>query len=124
MVWADARARESRILVALLLVWVLSAFDLVFTMTEAASAHFVELNPIAALLLDGPPHLLFLYKFGMLGVGTLILYRLRTHSVAELGCWFLLAATAYVILRWYVYYHWLWIDPPTFGIDLPEVGLP
>ncbi len=102
--------RPRRMLISMLGVWLMSAFDLLFTLIENGSSHFYELNPIAAVLLQGPPIIVTVYKFSLLAVGTLILLRLRDHSVAELGCWFLLATTTYVAIRWYCYYEFTTIE--------------
>ncbi len=96
--------RPRRVGLTLAAVWVLSLFDLGFTLLESDRGHFVEMNPIAAKLLDGPAAAVIAYKVGLVGVGTIILVALRRHSVAELGCWFLFAANTYVAVRWYVYY--------------------
>src|ERR1051326_2600361 len=86
-------ARTRRVWLLLAAVWVLHTFDLKFTMAEAATNHFEELNPIAAKLIGYPEVALVVYKLGLLGIGTGILLYLRRHSVAELGCWFLLSAS-------------------------------
>lgn len=96
--------RPRRVLLTLGAVWAISVFDLGFTLAEWGTSGFVELNPIAAGLLSGPPHAVAAFKFGLLGVGTLILLALRRYAVAELGCWFLLAVKVYVAVRWYAYF--------------------
>ena len=96
--------RAHRVLLLLVVIWGLNAFDLGFTLHQAPSLHFVEMNPLAARLLDAPPAALFTYKFSLVGAGTVILVSLRRHTVSELACWFLLAAYFYVAARWFVYY--------------------
>lgn len=96
--------RPRRVLLTLGAVWVLAVFDLGFTLMEAGTADFVELNPIAAGLLSGPPNMVMAFKFSLLTLGTFILLMVRRHFVAELGCWFLLATKTYVALRWLSYY--------------------
>ena len=95
--------RRARVLLILLAVWVLNLFDLGFTLHQARSLHFKEMNPVAARLLHQPPALLA-YKFLLLGTGSGILIWLRRHPVAELACWLLLASNFYVAVRWHVYY--------------------
>ncbi len=99
--------RLRRIVMLLIGVWALNAADLAFTLIEANSSHFIELNPIAANLLGGPPYFLVAYKLCLLALGTTILFCFRRHAVSELGCWFLLATCTYVLVRWYAYYHYL-----------------
>ena len=96
--------RAHRVILLLVVIWGLNAFDLGFTLHQAPSIHFVEMNPLAAQLLDAPPAALFMYKFSLVGAGTVILVSLRRHAVSELACWFLLAAYFYVTARWFVYY--------------------
>lgn len=96
--------RPRRVLLALSAVWIVAIFDLGFTLSESATAHFVEMNPVAARLLGGSASLLCLYKFSLLGLGTLILLFLRRHSIAELACWFLLATKVYLAVRWFAYF--------------------
>ncbi|MBU0641092.1 MAG: hypothetical protein KKB50_19710 [Planctomycetes bacterium] len=112
--------RPRRILLALMAVWVLNLADLGFTVVESSGGHFVEMNPVAAKLLSGPLNTILLYKFGLLGIGTAILLLLRRHSVAELACWFLLAAYSYVGVRWYVYYGCLLTGSENVFISAPN----
>lgn len=95
--------RSKRVLLVLVAVFLLNGFDLFFTLDQAQAAHFVELNPIAAQLLENPQALI-LYKFALLGIGSAIIIWFRRHSVAEWAAWFLLAACIYVGLRWHSYY--------------------
>lgn len=110
--------RPRRVFLLLIGVWVLSVFDLWFTLQEAQSHYFIEMNPIAARLLSSPAHALVAYKLVLLMIGTLILTFLRRHAVAELACWFLLSSCFYVAVRWYAYYEGLW------GFDSQVFHLP
>lgn len=106
--------RPRRVLLALAAVWVISVFDLGYTLAEHGESDFVELNPLAAHLLRGPAHNVMAYKFGLLGLATAILVGLRRYAVAELACWFLLAVKVYVALRWLSYFDCLlrgYVDP-------------
>ena len=96
--------RSRRVLLTLAAVWVVAIFDLGYTLAESGTGDFVEANPLAAKLLAGPTHVIVVYKFGLLGLGTAILLALRRHAVAELGCWFLFVLKLYVALRWYSYF--------------------
>jgi hypothetical protein len=106
--------RSRRVLLTLTAVWVVAVFDLGFTLSESGTRMFVELNPFAAHLLGGSASLVIAYKFGLLSLGTVILLWLRKHFIAELGCWFLLAAKVYLALRWLSYFDYLvngYVDP-------------
>lgn len=102
--------RARRILLLLSAIWVISIFDLGFTLSEYGTEEFVELNPVAARILGGPEHFVVGYKFGLLGFATLILLGLRRHAVAELACWFLFTFKIYVAVRWLAYYDCLLHD--------------
>ena len=102
--------RPRRILLTLAAVWVVAVFDLGYTLAEWGTADFVESNPVAAKVLSQSVRSVFLFKFGLLGAGSLILLLLRRHPVAELGCWFLFAAMLYVAVRWYGYFDCLLHD--------------
>jgi hypothetical protein len=106
--------RPRRVLLTLALVWVISVFDLGFTLLESNSGYFVELNPVAERLLSGPVYTLAAFKFGLTGLGTIILLCLRRHSTAEWACWFLLAVKVYVAIRWFAYF-----DALAHGHDSP-----
>jgi len=96
--------RPRRVLLALSAVWVVAVFDLGFTLAEWGTMDFVEINPLAARILGGPEQTVMAFKFGLLGLGTIILLALRRHFIAELGCWFLFVSKVYLAVRWYVYY--------------------
>lgn len=96
--------RPRRILLALAGMWVINAFDLGYTMLESNRVNFVELNPLAAQLLDGPHHGLVTYKAGLVLAGSVILLALRRQRLAEYSAWMLLGAYVLVAIRWNSYY--------------------
>lgn len=95
--------RPRRILLILFSVWVINAIDLAFTVNESTRHMFVEMNPIAALLLNST-ELLVAYKFIMVAFGSSILIALRRQRIAEISCWFLFAAHTFLAIRWSIYY--------------------
>jgi hypothetical protein len=96
--------RSRRILLALAIVWVISIFDLGFTLAEWGTKEFVELNPLAASLLSRPGNAVIVFKFAMLGIATCIVLLLRRYRVTELACWLMVAAKLYLAVRWLVYF--------------------
>ena len=119
--WARLGAwlnRSRRVLFTLGAVWIISTFDLGFTIAQWGTTEFLEANPIAAPLLNGPTHVLIIFKFGLLSFTTLVLMLLRRHLVAELACWFLLATKLYVAIRWFVY-----LDCVVRGVSNPLVEM-
>lgn len=107
---AGRLSRHGRVCLLLGGVWLLNGFDLAFTIVAYAHGSFTELNPLAASLLGGPWYLIALYKFVLLVSGTIILWKVARHSVAELASWFLLATYTYVAVRWYVYFYCMTAD--------------
>lgn len=91
-------------LLALTVVWVISIFDLGFTLAESGTKDFVELNPLAARLLSGPGNAVIVFKFTLLGISTIILLPLRRYRVTELACWLLVVAKLYLAVRWFTYF--------------------
>lgn len=104
--WAGFRwlVRPRRVLLLLAAIWVLNVFDLGFTLLEVSRQHFVEMNPVAARLIDAPPVVLIAYKLALVAVGSGLLLRFAWHSTTEWACWLLLVAYAYVGVRWSLYY--------------------
>jgi len=96
--------RSRRVLLTLAAVWVVGIFDLGYTLAEWGTSDFAEANPVAAKVLSQSVRTAVLFKFGLLGVSSLILLAVRRHFIAELGCWFLFVTMMYVAIRWYCYF--------------------
>ncbi|MDX2198816.1 MAG: DUF5658 family protein [Phycisphaerae bacterium] len=95
--------RPRRILLALAATWVVHTFDLGFTLLEANSEHFRELNPVAATLLQDDQAVI-VYKIALLLLASVIILPLRRRHLAELATWLMLATSIYVAVRWHCYY--------------------
>jgi hypothetical protein len=102
--WLTAVPRAHRVILLLIVVWMLGMCDLVLTLQEARASYFIEMNPLAAQLIDGPPIGVVIYKLALLGLGSGILVSVRRHRAAEIACWFLLLAKGYVAHRWFEYF--------------------
>ena len=111
-------------LLALASIWVINLFDLGYTLLESLYNGFVEMNPVAAGLIGGDPHMLVAYKLGLLGSSSAILLWYRRHRVSEIGCWFLLVVYLHVAVCWCLYYEQrlLCLDDPAVNMD-PLIGL-
>lgn len=96
--------RSRRILLALAIVWVISIFDLGYTLAEKGTGQFVELNPLAEKLLNGPDHTVVFFKFALLGLSTVIILALRRYRITELACWLMVVAKVYLAVRWFTYF--------------------
>jgi hypothetical protein len=95
--------RVRRVVLLLAMLWIVSGFDVAFTLLGATIGRFVELNPIAAPLLDSPG-LLIAFKVFMVGFASAVILTFRRRLITEIACW--LTAAAYTILAgvWWAYY--------------------
>ena len=99
-----ARARRARRVTLLLIgTWLVSAFDLFFTLLAAGHQHFVELNPIAASIIGNTPALVA-YKILVVAVGSVILLKYRTRLLTEIGCWTVCAVYLVLAGIWWKFY--------------------
>jgi hypothetical protein len=97
--WIDARTR--RVGHALLVLWVLGAADLIFTIWAHRFTPFHELNPLArALLTHDALGGLCLFKIGLTAFGSLIFWTLRGHGRAEAALWAMVVVYFALAVRW------------------------
>jgi hypothetical protein len=97
--------RVRRVAEALVILWLLGAADLSFTILALRQPDaFYEVNPLARSLLvtAGIPGLIAL-KVLLLGIGAAIFWRLRRHAQAEFAVWGLVAVHVLLILQWSQY---------------------
>lgn len=115
--------RPRRVLLTLAAIWVINVFDLGYTLLEAQYAGFIEVNPVAARLIDAAPGVLISYKAALMLTSSTILLLCRRHRIVELGCWLLLAVHAQLALRWCWYFEerLLALDDPATNIH-PLIG--
>jgi hypothetical protein len=97
--------RERRVLFLLAGAWLLSGFDLGFTLVARSMGSLRELNPVAAYLMGvhGDPGVV-IYKVLLMVAGTLILWRYRHRPQAELSSCLVLLVYAALSVRWHAYY--------------------
>ncbi|MFQ5805819.1 MAG: DUF5658 family protein [Phycisphaerae bacterium] len=116
--------RPRRVLLVLAAVWVINIFDLGYTLLESLHSGFIEMNPVAARLIGASPAVLVSYKTALLAISSTILLIYRRHRVAELGCWFLLAAYLHVAICWWFYYEQRLasFEDPAVNVD-PLIGV-
>jgi len=99
--------RSRRVVLMLVLLWILSGFDLVFTLLAQQIGDFREANPVARELLASPA-LLVAFKVSTLMYASAILLVLRRHWLTELGCWCLSVVYTGLSFAWFVYYTTPW----------------
>jgi len=87
-------------------IWVLSVFDLVFTLVARAMEDLIELNPIASWVMTQHGDLAVIaYKFSLMTLGTVILWVYRKRRRAEHAAWMMLLVHVLLSFRWHTYYH-------------------
>ena len=82
---ASAR-RGRRVILLLVLLCLLNAFDLACTVLVHKLGAFEEANPVARRVLQYP-NLVVLFKTGMVAFATCVLFVYRRRRCVELACW-------------------------------------
>ena len=96
--------RTRRIVMLLLAIFAMSAFDLLFTLTYLQGVGMVELNPLARKVIEyGSPTLLAVWKLGIVGGACLVVYLGRRAPTAEAGAWFACLALMLLTVHWLRY---------------------
>jgi len=110
---SDRRARRDRRFVCLLIgVWIVNCFDLELTLLAAQQRMLWELNPLVSGLIPFGPRALTFYKFTLLALGSLILWRYRQYRIASVALWVVAIACVILSVVWYQ----LYFGPgPTWG---------
>jgi hypothetical protein len=98
----DHRAR--RVAELLVVLWLLSLADLLFTLWAHRFTVFHELNPLARAMLHHDMIVeLVLVKLGLTAAGTAIFWYLRHQRQAELAVWGLVSVYVMLAMRWSEY---------------------
>lgn len=87
---------------SLLIVGLLSAIDLIWTLVSANAGMMRELNPVGSGLVAEPVRL-FLFKFGFTAVSIGILYRLHRRPFAQVASWWSCLLLTLLTARWLVF---------------------
>jgi hypothetical protein len=95
--------RPGRVILLVIFLAMLNAFDLVFTILAHRIGEFREANPIAALLLDHTAALVA-FKAAALLVASAIFIVFRRHWLTELVCWTFCGVYTALSILWMVYY--------------------
>jgi len=78
--------RGRRVILLLVLLCLLNAFDLACTLTVHNLGAFEEANPVARHVLQYP-NLVVYFKTGMVAFATCVLFVYRRRRCVELACW-------------------------------------
>ena len=101
---ADAAAcRGRRVVLMVVFIWIVSVFDLTFTMLAHKMGGFRELNPVARNLLDSSDALI-IWKVATVLAASLVFLVLRRRRVTEVGCWGLAVVHTVLAFLWAGYY--------------------
>ncbi|MCO8124977.1 DUF5658 family protein [Stieleria sp. TO1_6] len=87
---------------SLLIVGLLSAVDLIWTIGTANAGLMRELNPLGSGLIDQPV-LLFLFKTAVTTISIAILYSLHRRPVAQVASWWCCLLLTLLTARWVVF---------------------
>jgi hypothetical protein len=97
--WA-VEARAHRVVLLVLGIWLLNAFDLVFTILSHQNGMLDEENPVARYILGYGTSSVILFKIGLVMIGSYPLLRFRRARITELGSIVILVAYAVLALHW------------------------
>jgi len=97
-------SRSSRVLALLVIIWILSVFDLFFTVAAHQAGMLDELNPLARPFLDTQWGLVSL-KACSLTAASVILLALRRHRLAEAACWSMSVIMTLLAVLWISFVH-------------------
>ena len=98
--------RSGRVILLVLMIAMLNAFDLAFTILAQRIGGFHEVNPLARMML-GNPSVLIVFKLSaaLLASSVFIIY--RRHWLTELACWAFAMVYTVLSLMWTTYYNYL-----------------
>ena len=95
----DSTTSVGHVVRCLLLIGILSGFDLLCTMLASRTQQFQELNPLAKLLLMDPQSLIG-FKVALTGLAALILYRYRRYYGTQVASWWICLLLTLLTVRW------------------------
>ncbi len=95
--------RAGRVVLLVLFLCMLNAFDLAFTLLAYRIGHFSELNPLAARLLNHTASLVAL-KLTAVAAASAIFIIFRRHWLTELACWVFSGLYTVLSFIWMLYY--------------------
>ncbi len=106
-VWDQVlNARAQRVLLLVMFICILNAFDLAFTVLAHEIGNFEETNPFARMLLHNTT-LLVTFKLAAVGTATIIFIIFRRHWLTEMACWSFCFVYTVLSLMWTSYYTYL-----------------
>lgn len=95
--------RPRRVVLALIVVWVVSVFDVLFTFLAHQIGDFQEANPMAREFIHALESLV-VYKIATVGPASLLLLLLWNRKLTEIACWIGCGCYLLLSLLWVVYF--------------------
>lgn len=95
-------AKRHVIVKSLIIIVLLSAIDLIWTIAAAHSGAMRELNPLGSQWVDDPVRLTA-FKFAVVGISITILYVLHRRPVAQVASWWCCLLLTLLTARWVVF---------------------
>jgi hypothetical protein len=91
----------------LMAIWILCLADLVCTLKASIDSPFIELNPLAAQILN-QQHFwwIILFKISSTWTGCGILWYLRKHLSAHIGAWITILVYCGLMCRWFYFWYY------------------
>ncbi len=114
-------ARSHRVILLVLSIWLLNAFDLLFTILAYEQGMLQEENPLARQMLHYGTPSIVLFKVGLVLIGSYPLLRFRTARITELGTLVILVSYALLAVHWSECYE-LYTATVTTSTNIAELG--
>ena len=120
--WA-AESRAHRVIVIVVAIWLLNAFDLALTLLSHEQGFLQEQNPVARHVLQFGAPSIILYKVLLVFIGSYPLLKFRAARITELGA--LVVALVYAVLavRWSLCYEFYAVAFPSTMHNMAQVEL-
>lgn len=116
-------ARSHRIICLIAGIWLLNAFDLMFTILAHQQGLLQEENPLARYMLRHGTLPLILFKSGLVMIGSYPLLRFRRARITELGSYVILVAYAFLAVHWSTCYD-LYASGIAHDVNYADVEVP
>lgn len=114
-------ARSRRVILLVLAIWLINAFDLVLTVLAHGQGLLTEENPLARALLDMGTPSLVLFKVGLVLIGSYPLLRFRMARITEMGSVVILVAYTFLAVHWNECYN-LYTLTATNNVHIAEIS--
>ncbi len=116
-----AGSRARRVIILVMGIWLLNAFDLMLTVLAHSQGLLNEENPLARALLGMGTPSIVLFKIGLVFIGSYPLLRYRVARITEMGTVVILVAYAFLAVHWNECYR-LYTLTATNNVHIAEIS--